>query len=157
MMVLLSTMALVLVLVALSAIDAWTRRLPDWLTLPLLALGLAVTSAIEPEQLLPHVFAAVLGFASFWLVAVLYRRYRGFDGLGLGDAKLLAAAGAWLGPFYLAPMVLAAALLALAAVLVLRVAGRPVSLQSSLPFGPFLSAGFLGLWWFKTMAEGGML
>ena len=40
---------------------------------------------------------AAAGFAVFWSIGAAYRRYRGRDGLGGGDAKLLAAAGAWVG------------------------------------------------------------
>lgn len=66
--------------------------------------------------------------------------------LGLGDAKLLAAAGAWLGPLYLAPVVFIGAVLALGFALTLRLLGHKVSSQSTLPFGPFLGIGFFGMW-----------
>ena len=133
------------VLAAASVIDLRSRRLPDYLTLPLVGLGLFRAWSIEPNSILPHLLAALLGFLTFYLIATFYRRVRGFDGLGLGDAKLLAAAGAWLGPLYLAPVVFVGAMLALAAALSLRLLGRQVSLQSTLPFGPFLSASFFWL------------
>jgi leader peptidase (prepilin peptidase)/N-methyltransferase len=141
-----ATPILAAMLVALSAIDLASRRLPDWLTLPLAALGLGGVLMWDASSLAVHLLAALVGFLCFWSTASLYRRFRGQDGLGLGDAKLLAAAGAWLGPLYLAPVVFTAAVLALAAVAVLRIAGRQISLQSSVPFGPFLSAGFFGFW-----------
>lgn len=146
MIALLATPALVAVLGALSIIDVRTRRLPDALTLPLIGLGLTFTSALAPERLGLHAVAAVLGYSALWAISVVYRRSRGYDGLGLGDAKLLAAAGAWLGPFALAPLVLIAALSAIATIGALRVAGRPASMQSSLPLGPYLSGAFLLLW-----------
>lgn len=152
----LATLLLAAVLAVLAIIDIRTGRLPDALTLPLVALGIGATAVLEREQLGLHAVAAVLGYASLWLVAMLYRRHRGHDGLGLGDAKLLAAAGAWLGPLALAPLVLVASLSALATMAVLRMAGRPVSLQSSLPFGPFLSAGFLLLWCLKMAGGQGL-
>ncbi|OEO31861.1 hypothetical protein VW23_014385 [Devosia insulae DS-56] len=130
-------------------IDIRSRRLPDYVTLPLTALGLILTLALEPGAILPHTLAALLGFLAFYLIATLYRRLRGHDGLGLGDAKLLAAAGAWLGPLNLAPVVFVGAVLALVAALILRLLGRNVSLQMTLPFGPFLSAGFFGFWCLK--------
>lgn len=149
-----ASILLAVILAALAIVDIRTGRLPDVLTLPLLALGIGVTAVLQPEQLGPHCIAAALGYASLWLVAVLYRRHRGHDGLGLGDAKLLAAAGAWLGPLALAPLVLLASLSALATIAVMRMAGRPVSLQSSLPFGPFLGAGFLLLWCLRIAGAG---
>ena len=147
--VLLATIALTVALVIASVIDIRSRRLPDYLTLPLLVFGLLLTLVLEPRGLALQVLAAVLGFIALYLVALTYRRLRGYDGLGLGDAKLLAAAGAWLGPLYLAPVVFVSAVLALVAALILRLLGRQVSLQSTLPFGPFLSASFFGFWCLK--------
>ena len=146
---LLSTLALAVALIISSVIDIRSRRIPDHLTLPLLALGLLTTLVLESGEVLPHLLAALLGFLTFYLIATFYRRVRGYDGLGLGDAKLLAAAGAWLGPLYLAPVVFVSAVLALVAALSLRLLGRQVSLQSTLPFGPFLSASFFGFWCLK--------
>jgi leader peptidase (prepilin peptidase)/N-methyltransferase len=120
------------------------------LTLPLVAAGLAVTGLFFPANLLSNVLAAILGFLAFYLIARLYRSLRGYDGLGLGDAKLLAAAGAWLGPLYLAPVVFVSAILAIGAALILRLLGREVSLQTTLPFGPFLSISFFGFWCLKS-------
>jgi leader peptidase (prepilin peptidase)/N-methyltransferase len=142
----LATVPLIAILCALGYIDARTRRLPDWLTLPLIALGLGVTWVLVPAHLGFHIFAAALGYLAFWSIATFYRRLRGYDGLGLGDAKLLAAAGAWLGPLSLPPVILVAPVSALATAGLLHLAGRPLSLQSSLPFGPFLGAGFILLW-----------
>jgi leader peptidase (prepilin peptidase)/N-methyltransferase len=140
------TLLLAVALLSLSVIDLRTRRLPDWLTFPLIAIGLGVAFFDTPTAAPTYVLAATLGFLALWLVATLYRRLRGTDGLGLGDAKLLAAAGAWLGPFYLAPTVFVGAVLTLVAALILRLLGRQVSLQSTLPFGPFLSVSFFGFW-----------
>lgn len=143
------TAILAVALAIASIIDVRTRRLPDWLVFSLMIVGLLGTHLVEPAALLPHAVAALLGFLAFYLIATLYRRVRGYDGLGLGDAKLLAAAGAWLGPLYLAPVVFVSAVLALVATLILRLLGRDVSLQMTLPFGPFLSASFFGFWCFK--------
>jgi leader peptidase (prepilin peptidase)/N-methyltransferase len=144
-----TTLPLAAVLATASAIDLREHRLPDWLTLPLVAMGLLVTSVREPAALPLHLLGAALGFLSFWVVAYLYFRMRGVEGLGMGDAKLLAAAGAWLGPLYLAPVVLCSASLAIGTVLILRVLGRALSWQSRLPFGPFISVGFFVFWCLK--------
>lgn len=72
--------------------------------MPLLLAGLVLHLVTDRENLPLYLLASALGFSlSLWAVARLYRALRGFDGLGLGDAKLLAAAGAWLGPFLPAP------------------------------------------------------
>jgi prepilin signal peptidase PulO-like enzyme (type II secretory pathway) len=131
----------------LAVYDAKHLRLPDIVTLPLIGIGFIVTFVLWGTSALPaSVLAAALGFLSLWAVATLYRRWRGWSGLGLGDAKLLAAAGAWLGPWLLAPTVFFGAVLAFLYVGTLRLRGLSISSRTAIPFGPFLSAAFFGLW-----------
>ena len=84
-------------LLVLAAVDMFAFRLPDILTLPLIAVGLAVSWWLPEHDLIGHTVAALLGIAIFYGIAVAYRRARGQDGLGMGDVKLAGAAGAWLG------------------------------------------------------------
>jgi len=85
-------------LVAAAAIDLEHMILPDSITLGGTALGLA-TASIRPEvDLLGAVLAAASGFVAVWLPFIwLHSKWRGYPGMGLGDAKLLALAGAWFG------------------------------------------------------------
>ena len=131
-------------MLALGCIDWRCFRLPDPLTLPLLLLGLADCAWLQPGRLGSHAAGAVAGYAGFRLVALLYRRLRGRDGLGAGDAKLLAAGGAWLGIGALPTLVLLAALATLAMALV-RSRGR-LRADLAVPFGPGLAAATYGLW-----------
>ncbi len=130
------------VLVALAVIDVRRGILPDTLTLPLAAAGLAL-AAIDGGPLDDRGLGAIAGYAAFALVAALYRRWRGRDGLGLGDAKLMAAAGAWVGWQGLPSVVLIGALAGLAGFGLRRMFNREVSLDRSIAFGPFLA---LALW-----------
>jgi leader peptidase (prepilin peptidase)/N-methyltransferase len=77
---------------------------------------------------------------------------RGREGLGGGDAKLLAASGAWLGATTLPQVVLLAALSALAAAACLRLAGIRLGVHSALPFGPFLALATWALWLFSPIS-----
>lgn len=127
------------VLIVLAFIDYRTRLLPDMLTLPLLWLGLLIqlwptTRTVGLEL---AVIGAVAGYLPLWLLAHLYRLIRHRDGLGMGDLKLLAAMGAWSGPWLLPYVLLVAALLAILGVLFTRVlAQRKIGMQEELPFGP---------------------
>lgn len=130
-------------LLLLAAIDRRRGILPDVLTLPLIVLGFAETAMSAPADALAGVLrdraiGAALGYLVFAGLAFLYRRLRRRDGLGLGDAKLLAAGGAWLGWAALPHVVLAAALGALIAALS-RARGR-ASAQTVIIFGPWLAA-----------------
>ncbi len=126
-------------LLALAACDLETYLLPDALTLPLLLAGLAVTWWFDPDSLTDHALAAALGYLAFVGIARGYRYLRGRDGLGLGDAKLLAAAGAWLGVAALPNVVLIAAVSGLAAAGAMALRGQRLSAQLRLPFGPALA------------------
>jgi leader peptidase (prepilin peptidase)/N-methyltransferase len=91
------SLALGWTLICLGAIDLAVFRLPDAFTLPLLAAGLAVAWVLPGRPVLDHLGAAAGGWALLSALARGYRLWRGVEGLGLGDAKLLGAAGAWLG------------------------------------------------------------
>ena len=79
----------------------------------------------------------------FLLLRQFYFAWRKIDGLGLGDVKLLAACAPWVGIAGIPMLLLIAALSALAAMGSLRLAGQPMTRQTSLPFGPFLAIGLL--------------
>ncbi len=89
--------ALALGLLAAAFIDAEHMFLPDSITLGGTALGLA-TAGLRHMGYAESVLSAGLGFLGVWLPFILlYKAVRGRAGMGLGDAKLLALAGAWLG------------------------------------------------------------
>jgi leader peptidase (prepilin peptidase) / N-methyltransferase len=133
-------------LLALGWIDLRCWLLPDALTLPLIIAGLAAAFLFNPDQLTDCALGAALGYLSLMAVAALYRAMRGREGLGGGDAKLLAASGAWLGAAALPQVILLAALSALAAAAGLRLAGIRLGIHSALPFGPFLALATWVLW-----------
>ncbi len=129
-----------LTLIALAAIDWETGFLPDMLTLPLIAIGLAVNVAGLFVPFKDAVIGAAAGYFTLWVVAAFYKNLRGRDGLGLGDAKLLAVLGAWIGWMALPAMVMIAAMTALAAVGVQRLRGADIRAETAIPFGPALAA-----------------
>lgn len=133
-------------LLTLAIIDLRDGLLPDALTLPLLAFGLVTAYLADPSLVLPHLTGAVVGFASFAVIRWLYRLLRGREGLGRGDLKLLAASGAWVSWDGLPSVVLIAALTGLLAVLVGRIAGRRLTLDQRLAFGPYLCLGTWLVW-----------
>jgi leader peptidase (prepilin peptidase)/N-methyltransferase len=125
-------------LLALAWIDWEHLCLPDTLTLPLLVLGLVVAWVEAPFGLTDHAMGALIGYLGFWLLAWLYRSARGREGLGLGDAKLLAAAGAWLGAAALPRVVLIAAACGIGVSLVGAWRHGRLDRTAAVPFGPCL-------------------
>jgi leader peptidase (prepilin peptidase)/N-methyltransferase len=136
-------------------IDLRTMILPDVLTLPLLLAGLVVTAAISPDALADHALAAALGYLVLFGTARAYRRLRGRDGLGLGDAKLLAALGAWLGLNSLPIVLVLASCTGLGAAGAAMLLGKRVNAATAIPFGPCLALAGWVAWlyadWFDAL------
>jgi leader peptidase (prepilin peptidase)/N-methyltransferase len=141
-------------LLALALIDFDHQILPDLLTLPLIAAGLAVGWLAQPGAILDNVAGAAIGYALFSLVAWAYRRWRGRDGLGAGDAKLLAALGAWVGASGLPGVVLLASLMALAAALAMRSFHLKGAMEERVAFGPALAAAGWLVWLYGPIVLG---
>jgi leader peptidase (prepilin peptidase)/N-methyltransferase len=135
-------------LLALAWIDLRCWLLPDALTLPLIVSGLGVTALCEPEALLDRGLGALLGYLILRGVAMAYRAWRGVEGIGGGDAKLLAAGGAWVGALALPQLVAGAASAGLFVAGALHLGGRRLQAQSALPFGPFLALAIWLIWLF---------
>lgn len=149
-----STAILGVILVALSCIDLQCFRLPDALTIPLIALGLIFTAVFEWDDLWLRVAAAGLGYAALYLVAAAYLRTRGQPGLGLGDAKLFAATGAWLGIEGLPSVLLIASLMALTWASGAQLRGQPVTATTRIAFGPFLAFATWIVWLYGPVMFG---
>ena len=135
-------------LIVLFGTDLQTMRLPDVITLPGIALGLGF-SLILPSGpgIVSSVIGAALGAALPWIIRWAWFRATGVDGMGLGDVKMLAMIGAFLG-WQQVWVVLFFASLCGAVVGVLFLSIRKRSLASRLPFGTFLaiSAYFASLY-----------
>ena len=140
-------------LVPLTLIDLDSLWLPESLCRIGLLLGLACTALIGllqgkatgTELLLHHLLAAGLGLVGFEAVSALAERLMGRPALGLGDAKLAALLGAWLGltglGLAVALAVLSGAVIGLAG----RLSGR-LGPGQPFPFGPFLAIGGAAVW-----------
>lgn len=128
---------------ALAILDARHFWLPDRLTLPLAGLGLTVGLYGGGAELWDRAIGAAAGYGVIVAIAWSYRAARGREGIGLGDAKLLGAIGAWTGWALLPIVMLVASLAGLGWALSRSVAGRKLSSDSALPFGTFLCLAVL--------------
>ena len=127
-------------LLVITCIDLSHQIIPNVITLPGITLGLLCAATILPVGLLDSVLGTLLGYGIPWGLANAYLLLRGRQGMGLGDAKLLAMIGAFLGwkPMLLTVMVGAAVGSVVGLVLI---ALKRVRRDQYLPFGPFLALG----------------
>lgn len=129
-----------------SMIDIDRFILPDALTLGLVVTGLlvALLNGIQAAQ--PYIFGAIAGYLTLAGAAWIYKRARGRNGLGLGDAKLLAAAGAWLGWTALPFVILMASLGCLMFVCASTIWRGRSALSEPVSFGPYIAGAIWVIW-----------
>jgi leader peptidase (prepilin peptidase) / N-methyltransferase len=133
-------------LLAIALLDLEHQWLPDRLTLPLLALGLAAAWAGFGPPFGERAAGAAIGWAALVLIAWAYRRLRGREGMGGGDPRLMGALGAWVGAWQLPAILLGAGLLGLAAVAAMRLRGEAVTATSRLPLGTLMALAAWPVW-----------
>ena len=133
-------------MIVLFMIDLEHQILPNVITLPGIAIGLGASLFLEPGWR-SAVMGALLGGGVLWLVAEVYFRARGIEGMGMGDVKMLAMIGAFLGAPLTVLTLIGASLAGAIVGLGVIVIGRK-DWQYALPFGTFLAIAALGasLW-----------
>ncbi|PJA32902.1 MAG: prepilin peptidase [Zetaproteobacteria bacterium CG_4_9_14_3_um_filter_53_7] len=142
-LMLLEALCLFFLLWILTFIDLETFLLPNVLTFPGIALGLAFAWLFGDWQ--DALIGAIAGYAVLWLVARLFLKMTGQEGMGYGDFKLLAMLGAFMGwqalPFIIFSSSVAGSVIG---AVMLKLSGR--GLRSEIPFGPYLAVA--GMCWY---------
>lgn len=126
-------------LIALFAIDLEHHLLPNAITLPGIVAGFLFSVVTEPGWA-DSIIGVLLGGGMLWLVAEAYYRLRHEEGLGMGDVKMLAMIGAFIG-WKLTLVTLMMASLAGSAIGLGLIAARRGGMKHALPFGTFLALG----------------
>ena len=116
--------------------------IPNELNFLLIFLGLLKSTLPEFNyQIFPSLeislLGALAGYIIIWIIIFLYKKFRNIEAMGLGDAKLLAAMGAWFGIIALPFILFIASILGLLFALP-SLMKKKKNLQSKIPFGPFL-------------------
>jgi leader peptidase (prepilin peptidase)/N-methyltransferase len=124
---------------ATALIDLQHRILPNVITLPGTVIGL-VLSLVLPPGWLSSLIGVLVGGGVLFAIGETYYRTRGVEGLGMGDVKMLAMIGAFLG-WQLALVTLMLASFGGAVLGMALLATRRGSMQAALPFGTFLAVG----------------
>jgi len=129
-------------LIIISFIDLSHKIIPNILSYPGIALGLAASFLPGHVTCADSIIGIVAGYGSLFLVELVFKFLTGREGMGRGDAKLLAMIGAWAGwralPFILLSSSLAGSVIG---GIFLLATGKGYRIK--IPFGPFLSFGAL--------------
>ena len=154
--------ALSAILIALTASDLESRILPDEFTLGGTLAGLVfalfvpmdeyIVTFLIPMKYAPRwhwlgesAFAALVGSGAIWLVAILYEKFRHKEGMGLGDVKMIAMIGAFLGLRWSLLTLMLASLAGSIVGLIYLKATRKDAATYELPFGSFLGLSALAI------------
>lgn len=127
---------LVLLLVPVTLIDLDHRIIPNRLMLVGTVVSLALLAALAPDRLPEHLVAA-LAAGGFLLLAALARP----GGMGMGDVKLAAVLGLFLGRSVGPAMLVALVAGSLVGAAIIARKGTTAGRRTAIPFGPFLALG----------------
>lgn len=141
----------------LSATLAWAAMididryiLPNLLTIPLLIAGLVNAAFAPTPGLVDAVIGAALGYGVFTAIGHLFSRVLGQPALGQGDAKLMAAGGAWLGWEWLPCLTLIASSCALLILAIGAIAFGKQLRGVRVAFGPYIALALLAGWMYAN-------
>jgi leader peptidase (prepilin peptidase)/N-methyltransferase len=129
-------LVLVTALVPITLIDLDTQRIPDAITAPAAVLAVLATAVLQPDELVPRLLAAAIAGGAFLLLALAMP-----GGMGMGDAKLVAVLGLFLGSAVVPALLIAFAVGSLAGLVIAGRVGMQAARKTKVPFGPFLALG----------------
>jgi leader peptidase (prepilin peptidase)/N-methyltransferase len=141
---------LVVLLAFVCAIDGRYGIIPDSIVLALAAGGALQAYLWVPADFWWRGLEAVVVFAAAALFRAAYRWLRGFDGLGFGDVKFVAAGTLWVGMEGVPGLLLIAVASALISLLILKSEGHQLEGKQAISFGPHLA---IGLWWIWVLGQ----
>jgi leader peptidase (prepilin peptidase)/N-methyltransferase len=149
-------LAFVLLLVPVTVIDIDFRIIPNKLMIAGTVASIAILAVTQPDALPEHLIAAAAAGGFLLVAAVVYPA-----GMGMGDVKLAAVMGLFLGRDVGVAMLVALVAGSVVGVAIMAVKGAQEGRKTAIPFGPFLAlGGLVGLlagepvvdWYLNTFA-----
>jgi leader peptidase (prepilin peptidase) / N-methyltransferase len=128
-------------LIIASRTDLESLLIPQLFTLWMIPLGLGASYLhVATISLTQSIWGVVIGYGILWLIAWVFKKFTGKDGLGVGDMELLAMIGSFLGPLGVWISLAVGSFTGLfVGALYLALSGRDRTTR--IPFGPFLALG----------------
>jgi leader peptidase (prepilin peptidase)/N-methyltransferase len=139
-----------LALVATIFIDIEFRIIPDRFSIGCWIVALLAAVLWGEPHWISSLAGAAMGFGMFFLLAWGYEKWKGVEGLGFGDVKMMGWIGAWVGFEAVPFVVLSASITGLVAGLwSMRKSGE--GMKTAIPFGPFLAVGAYAAWVLRAL------
>ncbi len=127
--------------IAIAVADLRSMLIPDMLNLALATGGLGLILICDQAAPWTGLAFALLIMAGFMGLRAWYLSTRGIAGLGLGDVKMAGAGALWYSPWNLPLFLLATCTAALAYAAFLHLRRGSLTMESKIPFGPFIAFG----------------
>ena len=136
-----------LILIMIFFIDLENFIIPD--SLNFIIMGLALLKNFLPNfntslihEINQSIIGGMVGYLSIWLIIYLYKTFKKIDGMGFGDAKLMAGIGLLFGWQSIPFILFVASILGLIFV-VPSLIKKQKTMRTEIPFGPFIIAACL--------------
>ena len=137
-------MILAFVFIIIFFIDLKHYIIPNILTFPLMILGFVKSFDPNLNSLFPNylnsLIGGIFGYGIIWSIIFFYKQIKNKEGMGLGDAKLLAAIGFWFGWISIPFVIFSSSIVALILVIP-SLLNKSRKFSSQIPFGPFIIIG----------------
>ena len=122
-------------------IDLKHYIIPDILTFPMMVLGFLKSFDPNLNPLFPNyinsLLGGIIGYGIIWLLILFYKKIRNKEGMGLGDAKILAVIGFWFGWVSIPFVIFLSSTIALI-IVIPDLLKKKKKLTSQIPFGPYI-------------------
>lgn len=144
-------------LLVIYFIDLKHFIIPDELTYPMMLLGFLKSfdpnlNTIIFPNFLNSLIGGLFGYLLIWSIIFLYKQIRNKEGMGLGDAKLLAVFGFWFGWLSIPFIIFLSSILGLLYVIPSLIAKKR-KLNSEIPFGPYIIIAGVVYFYFSDLLK----